>query len=62
MKTAKSADPTITHDRTPDRTTRPQCGRPMTADYPNHGTVHTLADVTPPEPDHPPLPPSCAKT
>lgn len=45
-KTAKSAEPTIFHDLTPDRTGCPQCGRPMTADYANRRTVHTLAGVT----------------
>jgi len=45
-KTAKSAEPTITRDLTPDRTDWPHCGRPMTADYANHRTVHTLAGVT----------------
>jgi len=46
MKTAKTAEPTITHDRTPDRTACPECGHPMTADYANRRTVHTLAGVT----------------
>ena len=46
MKMAKAAEPTITHDLTPDRTTCPQCGRPMTADYANRRTVHTLSGVT----------------
>jgi hypothetical protein len=46
MKTAKTAEPTITHDLTPDRTDCPQCGRPMTADYANRRTVHTLSGVT----------------
>jgi hypothetical protein len=45
-KTAKSAEPTISRDLTPDRTTCPHCGRPMTADYANRRTVHTLAGVT----------------
>jgi hypothetical protein len=45
-KTAKSAEPTITRDLTPDRTACPHCGRPMTADYANRRTVHTLAGVT----------------
>src|SRR5215207_1946247 len=45
-KTAKSAEPTIFHDLTPDRTGCPHCGRPMTADYANRRTVHTLAGVT----------------
>ena len=43
--TAKSAGPTIFHDLTPDRTGCPHCGRPMTADYANRRTVHTLAGV-----------------
>ena len=42
MKTAKTAEPTIT----PDRTACPHCGRPMTADYTNRRTIHTLAGVT----------------
>ena len=46
MKTAKVAEPTITHDLTPDRTACPHCGRPMTADYANRRTVHTLSGVT----------------
>jgi hypothetical protein len=45
-KTAKSAEPTIFQDLTPDRTGCPHCGRPMTADYANRRTVHTLAGVT----------------
>ena len=45
-KTAKTADPTITRDLTPERTTCPHCGRPATADYANHRTLHTLAGVT----------------
>jgi hypothetical protein len=45
-KTAKSADPTITRDLTPDRTTCPHCGGPMRADYANRRTVHTLSGVT----------------
>lgn len=46
MKTAKAAEPTITHDLTPDRTDCPHCGRWMTADYANRRTLHTLAGVT----------------
>ena len=45
-KTAKSAEPTITRDLTPDRTTCPHCGGPLRADYANRRTVHTLAGVT----------------
>ena len=45
-KTAKSAEPTITRDLTPDRTTCPHCGGPIRADYANRRTVHTLAGVT----------------
>jgi hypothetical protein len=45
-KTAKSAEPTIIRDLTPDRTDCPHCRRPMTADYANRRTVHTLAGVT----------------
>jgi Transposase, Mutator family len=46
VKIAKTAEPTITRDLTPDRTECPHCGRPMTADYANRRTVHTLAGVT----------------
>ena len=46
MKTAKTAEPTITHDLMPERTACPHCDRPMTADYANRRTVHTLAGVT----------------
>ena len=46
MKTAKPAPPTIARDLTPERTACPHCGRPMTADYANRRTVHTLAGVT----------------
>jgi hypothetical protein len=46
VKTAKTAEPTITHDLTPDRTDCPHCGRRMTADYANRRTLHTLAGVT----------------
>src|SRR5829696_1108404 len=45
-KPAKAIEPTTTRDRTPERTACPQCGRPMTADYANRRTVHTLAGVT----------------
>ena len=45
-KTAKSAEPTIFRDLTPDRTDCPHCGRPMTADYANRRTIHTLGGVT----------------
>jgi hypothetical protein len=45
-KTAKSAEPTITRDLTPDRTACPHCGGPLRADYANRRTVHTLAGVT----------------
>lgn len=45
-KTAKSAEPTITRDLTPDRTTCPHCGGLIRADYANRRTVHTLAGVT----------------
>lgn len=46
MKKAKSAEPTITRDLTPERTNCPHCGQPMTADYANRRTLHTLAGVT----------------
>jgi hypothetical protein len=45
-KRAKPAEPTITRDLTPEQTACPHCGRPMTADYANRRTVHTLAGVT----------------
>ena len=45
-KTAKVIQPTITRDLTPERTDCPHCGRPMTADYANRRTLHTLAGVT----------------
>jgi hypothetical protein len=45
-KTAKSAEPTITRDLTPERTDCPHCGRPTRADYANRRTLHTLAGVT----------------
>lgn len=46
MKTAKTAEATITHDLTPERTACPHCGRAMSADYANRRTLHTLAGVT----------------
>ena len=46
MKTAKVAEPTVTHDLTPERTDCAHCGQPMWADYANHRTLHTLAGVT----------------
>ena len=46
MKTAKVAEPTVTHDLTPMRSDCAHCGRPMWADYANHRTLHTLAGVT----------------
>lgn len=46
MKTAKVAEPTVTHDLTPTRTDCAHCGRPMWADYANHRTLHTLVGVT----------------
>lgn len=45
-KTAKSAEPTIFRDLTPDRTTCLHCGGLLRADYANRRTVHTLAGVT----------------
>jgi mutator family transposase len=44
-KTAKVIEPTITRDLTPERIDCPHCGRPMTADYANRRTLHTLAGV-----------------
>ena len=46
MKTAKVAEPTVTHDLTPTRTDCAHCGRPMWADYANRRTLHTLVGVT----------------
>lgn len=46
MKTAKVAEPTVTHDLTPTRTDCAHCGQPMWADYANHRTLHTLVGVT----------------
>jgi transposase-like protein len=46
MKKAKAAEPTITRDLTPERSTCPHCGRPIWADYANRRTIHTLAGVT----------------
>ena len=45
-KKAKPSEPAITRDLTPDQSDCPLCGRPMTADYANRRTVHTLAGVT----------------
>jgi hypothetical protein len=45
-KTAKTADPTITRDLTPERDTCRHCGGPARADYTNHRTLHTLDGVT----------------
>src|SRR3954451_13000372 len=45
-KTAKPAEPALTRDLTPERSDCPHCGRPMTADYANRRTLHTLAGVT----------------
>jgi transposase-like protein len=46
VKTAKTAEPTITRDLTPERTACPQCRRPMWAEYSARRTIHTLAGVT----------------
>jgi hypothetical protein len=46
VKTAKTAEPTITRDLTPERIVCPHCGRPMWADYAARRTLHTLAGVT----------------
>lgn len=45
-KTAKHLDPTITHDRTPQRTTCLDCGRHLRADHTNRRPIATLAGVT----------------
>ncbi len=39
MKKAKVAEPTVTHDFSPERTDCPHCGRSMRADYANRRTV-----------------------
>jgi len=46
VKKAKQAPPTIFRELAPERTACPHCGGPMTADYANRRTVHTLAGVT----------------
>jgi transposase-like protein len=46
VKTAKTAEPTVTHDLTPERTTCSHCGRLMWAEYATRRTVHTLVGVT----------------
>lgn len=46
MKTAKTAEPTITRDLTPERTACPHCARPMWAEYTARRTIHALAGVT----------------
>ena len=46
MKTAKTAEPTITRNLTPERTACPHCARPMWAEYTARRTIHTLAGVT----------------
>jgi hypothetical protein len=45
-KMAKSAEPTITRDLTPERTSCPHCGGFLHTDYANRRTLHTLAGVT----------------
>lgn len=44
-KTAKAIEPTIIRDLAPERADCPHCGGPMTADYTNRRTLHTLAGV-----------------
>lgn len=46
MKTAKTAEPTITRDLTPGRTACLHCGRLMWAEHIARRTIHTLAGVT----------------
>lgn len=46
MKTAKAAEPTVTHDLAPERTECPRRRHPMWADAAARRTVHTLAGVT----------------
>jgi len=45
-KKAKTGEPTITRDLTPERTDCPHGGHPARADYTNRRTVHTLSGVT----------------
>ena len=45
-KVAKSAEPTITRDLIPERTSCPHCGGFLHTDYANRRTLHTLAGVT----------------
>jgi hypothetical protein len=46
VKKAKTANPTITRDLTPERTDCPHCDHPTRADYANRRTIHTLGGVT----------------
>lgn len=45
-KKAKSAEPSVTRDWTPERTDCAHCGKLMWADYASRRTLHTLAGVT----------------
>lgn len=45
-KTAKTAEPTTTHDLQPERTACRDCDRHLRADYTNRRTLHTLTGVT----------------
>jgi len=44
-KVAKSAEPTITRDLIPERTSCPHCGGLLHTVYANRRTLHTLAGV-----------------
>ena len=45
-KRAKTGEPTVIRDLTPERVTCPSCSRPTRADYTNRRTVHTLTGIT----------------
>ena len=45
-KPAKTAEPSLTRELTPERTDCPHCGGPLRADYANRRTLHTLTGVT----------------
>lgn len=46
MKKVKYAEPTVTHNLTPERTDCVHCAHPLRADYTNYRTLHTLVGVT----------------
>jgi hypothetical protein len=45
-KTAKSLEPSVTHELSPRRTNCPRCGKHMRADYTNYRTITTLTGIT----------------